>query len=98
MRRPPITDEAERIDVIAGLLQLKKDGHFHQIWVGMQIRVQYAVDGPIKLLGWRKAQDMVRTARAASAALLAAEFPAQRKPAAPERSGSAAAASSGKTR
>lgn len=93
---------AEQIEVLQGLVQLRKDGHFHAIYSnGEQLRVQYEFDGPILLLGWRKALEMVTAAKEAAAAALEAENPALRKPPTGERTQRAVAGflgSSGKLR
>ena len=85
-------DEATRIRIIQGLLQLKRDGHFHAVDVtGHTIRVQYQVDGPRKLMGWRRAHEMVQTAATA----LAAHLEVERKPPASEGARRATATAAG---
>lgn len=98
LRRKTMAEEIEQVNILAGLLKLRKDGHFAAIYVqGDQLRVQYQVDGPILLLGWRRAKEMVRTAEEATARATAGLGPVVRKPPAPERSQRAAAPRTGKT-
>lgn len=98
MAKWTLPEEKKRIEIISGLLRLKRDGHFHAIWAtDYTIKVQYAADGPIKMLGWRKACDMVKTASESAALALAAELEASRKPPASERAQRAVAARNGKT-
>lgn len=49
MLRPhPIRSDAEIIDVIKGLLELKRDGHFYALWAtDSRIDVQYEPTGPM---------------------------------------------------
>lgn len=94
--------DAERIEILQGLLELRRDGHFEAIWASdNQLRVQYEVDGPLHFLSWRRAKVMVQTAREATAALALAEIGHERKPPATEgvgRARRAKAGYSGKTR
>ncbi len=63
--QPP---EAERLRIVAGLLELRKDGHFAEIYVdAMILRVRWKADSPIHLMGWKAAARMVGQAKAAAA-------------------------------
>lgn len=90
---------AQEIEIIAGLLQLRRDGHFQAIWVnGDLIRVQYDPGGPTSILGWKTAARMVATAREAAAKAAAPGPETIRKGPDRERSQRAAAAANGKAR
>ncbi len=82
----PLTD-ADRIAILKGLLQLRRDGHFYAIWAtDNQIRVQYEFQGPTHILSWRRAMEMVETARQAFAVALPPTVRVERKDPASERS------------
>lgn len=83
-RRSDDPDDQTRIEILTGLIQLRKDGHFHAIDAGNCIRIQFEACGPWKHIGWRRAAEMVETARQALAAALQGDQAPQRKPPAPE--------------
>jgi hypothetical protein len=86
LRTTPILEEAERLDVIAGLLALRRDGHFWALHVdAMRLKIRWEEDGPLLLLGWREAARMVSTAREVAAQLPAEGIPIVRKPPVAER-------------
>jgi hypothetical protein len=101
MRQLHRFSDEQKIEILQGLIQLRKDGHFAAIHAqGEQLRVQYAVGGPKLLLGWRQAARMVAKARETAGlepAGLLAEV--QKLPVAkslrPRRSATAAAAAAG---
>ncbi len=91
-------EEAHRLDIISGLLALKRDGHFETIWATDTIlKVKYSVYGPIVMLSWKKAATMVTNHRNAGAAALAAEMEAERKGPGSERATRAQTASAGQS-
>ncbi len=79
-------DEATKVRIIQGLIQLRKDGQFAGIDANMNtVRIQFAVGGYWKLIGWRKAWEMVDTARRVAAGeLVEVQLPI-RKPVVAER-------------
>jgi hypothetical protein len=97
MRQLPRFSDEQKIAILQGLIQLRKDGHFAAIHAqGEQLRVQYAVGGPKLLLGWRQAARMVAKASetaglAIAALLLEVQKPPVVKSLRPRRSATAAA-------
>jgi hypothetical protein len=78
-------DEETKAQIVRGLLQLRKDGHFHAIYVsGDVLRIQFEEYGLKELIGWRKAHEMVMAASQALAESLNAERQPPRKPATSE--------------
>jgi hypothetical protein len=52
--------EIERIRIISGLLKLRRDGHFAELYAdGALLRVRWEPHGPIQILGWKSAARMV---------------------------------------
>ncbi len=90
--------ETKRLEILADMIRLRQDGHFNALWATDRLKIQWEPHGPIYSLSWRKAAEMVATAREA-AALAAAPGPETiRKGPGREGLKRAAAAQSGKTR
>jgi hypothetical protein len=85
LRLPPVQSDAERIKILQGLLQLRKDGHFHAIWAtDNSLLIQHEPHGRRCFLSWRRAKAMVATAQEAAAAPEIAKDGTRRKPPAAE--------------
>lgn len=78
-------DEPTRLKIIADLIRLRQDGHFVALWVhDVTIKIQWAPLEPPRLLGWRKAAEMVAAAREAATNAPRDTSPARRIPPARE--------------
>lgn len=60
-------DDETRIRIIAGLIELRKAGKFHALDVGQGVRIKATEFSAWKMIGWRRAADMVEEARLARA-------------------------------
>ncbi len=65
MRANHSPSEPERLRIAAGLLRLAKAGGFDAVWIGDMIRVRYSALGPVLLLGWKRAAELVNAAETA---------------------------------
>ena len=87
-------DDQTRVQILAGLIELRKGGYFVQdgrerrqiraIDAGNCLRIQFEPEGRWKLIGWRRAWEMVASAKQALEAAILAETEAERKPPASE--------------
>lgn len=60
--------ETDRIRILQGMIQLRRDGHFAEVYVDQGIlRVRWRPDGPILLFSWKNAAKMVGRAKSAAA-------------------------------
>ena len=87
-------DDRTRVEIIQGLIALRKDGHFAGLDANdCTVRIQFDAGGDWKLIGWRKAWEMVDTAKKAIAAAPIEPQGPIRKPPVAERATAAAARS-----